>query len=234
MQFKRRLCTTSKQLKIWERMRTRWHRPCSLYVFVLIKWSRNGSWLKLTFTDVWAERCQSKEVVKNELPKNLFDLYNHWIVCPLNSPCSFLIFQTKIQTNVPCLFLIRKGQQSYWGKVTHPQIILHWRLNLSLPWKSHTSGRWGIIINKIRSHLQKEIWHFFLIFICPETKNVGKKLFKSYKIISLNGVFNAKALVWFCFHTSLIAEKSWKKKEKCKSKRGTFPQIHSCVKNIPA
>lgn len=133
-------------------------------------------WL-LTFTAVWAEMCYSTEVVKNGLPKNLFDSSNPWIVFPLKNLCSFLLFWIKIQTNVPCLFLIEKGEQSYWGDSCTGGSIYHFHENLILLEDEK------IIMNKNQVPPSKgNLTHFFLNFNSPGSKNVWKN-YSKYKML---------------------------------------------------
>lgn len=123
--------------------------------------------------------------------------------------------------------------------MTHRQIFLHWRLNLSLPWKSHTSSRWGNCNKQNQVPPSKgNPTLLFLSLNCPETnkqKKSMKKWSKRYKIILWNGLYMQMHFFDFVSRPLWLKGKVWNEKEKYKLEREIFPDTflcgkHTCIK----
>lgn len=109
--------------------------------------------------------------------------------------------------------------------------IYHFHENLTLPADEE------IAINKIRSHLQKEIQHSFssVWIALKQTNKSMKKLSKRYKIILWNGLYMQMHFFDFVSRPLWLKGKVWNEKEKYKLEREIFPDTflcgkHTCIK----
>lgn len=80
-----------------------------------------------------------------------------------------------------------------------------------------------IIINKLRSHPQKEIWHSFSSVSIALKPKMYEKNIQNIENYFIKWDFYAKALVWFCFQTPLF-EKFEIKKKNITQKERLFPR----------
>lgn len=97
--------------------------------------------------------------------------------------------------------------------------IYHFHENLTLPADEE------IAINKIRSHLQKEIQHSFSsVWIALKQTNKKKyeKMIQKIQNYFMKWALHVNAFLWFCFQTPLIEGKSLKWKRKVQIRKRDF------------